>query len=153
MSKRYLLCKLNDEDYAYPTFSQFENFDQAFEVALLSCGYFINGDMHIDIEENRKRISAHTENNRFIVTEIKEIDASTGDCVLVWHHAYNGVGFNILCIGTYEECEKKRKEEIQKIFSEYDLSKADNEDFDIETDNVVDTGEEWEVFSIIKIGE
>lgn len=63
------------------------------------------------------------------------------------------VGWGSSSVGTYEECEKKRKDEIKKIFSEYDLSKADNEDFDIEIDNVVDTGEEWEIFSIIKIEE
>ena len=46
---------------------------------------------------------------------------------------------------------QKRREELKKIFDGYDLSNGDNEDFDMENDNVVDTGEEWEVFSIVKI--
>ena len=149
-SKKYLLCVLNDEEYTSPHFSIYDHHKQAYEEALLRCGFAWDADMNIKVEERQTRISAHA-GNTFFVTEIKEFDASAGEYMLVWHHAYNGVGFHIECVGTYEECEKKRKEEIKKIFSEYDLSKADNEGFDIETDNVVDTGDEWEVFSIIKI--
>lgn len=147
---KYLLCTLNDEEYTSPYFSIYDHHEQAYEEALLRCGFAWNSDMNITVEEDQMRISSHA-GNSFFVTEIKGFDASAGEYMLVWHHAYNGVGFNILCVGTYEECEKKRKDEIKKIFSEYDLSKADNEGFDIEIDNVVDTGEEWEVFSIIKI--
>lgn len=148
----YLLCELDDSEYTQPTFSQFDNFENAFDEALLSCGYFTEHDIQIEIEKNRKRISAHTEDDNFYVTEIKEFDESKGTHILIWHHAYNGVGFEILCVGTEEECLQKRRKEIKKIFDERNLSNGDNEDFDIDNDNVVDTGEEWEVFSIIEIG-
>ena len=107
--------------------------------------------MRIDVADNRNRISANTDDGHFFVTEIKEFDENKGDHILVWHHAYNGVGFGILNVGTEEECIQKRREELKKIFDEYDLANGDNEDFDMENDNVVDTGEEWEVFSIVKI--
>ena len=149
-STKYLLCALNDACYASPYFSIYDHHKQAYEEALLRCGSIWTSNVNIEVEERQTRVSAHV-GNAFFVTEIKEFDASAGEYILVWHHAYNGVGFHIECVGTYEECEAKRKEEIKKIFAEYDLSKADNEDFNIETDNVVDTGEEWEVFSIIKI--
>lgn len=151
-STKYLLCALGDEEYTSPYFKIYDSHKQAYEEALLHCGYVWDTSMNIKIEDDRSRITAYADDS-FYVTEIKKFDASVGNYLLVWHHAYNGVGFCIKCIGTYDECMKKRIEEIQTIFSEYDLSKADNRDFHIETDNVVDTGEEWEVFSIINIKE
>ena len=73
MISMYILCKLNDTDYAYPIFSQFDNYEKAFDEALISCGYFLDQDMQIDIAENRKRISAQAEDN-FFVTEIIELN-------------------------------------------------------------------------------
>ena len=137
----FLLCELDDENYTSPCFSQFNSFKKAFYKALVSCGNFKDDNMRIDVADNRNRISANTDDGHFFVTEIKEFDENKGDYILVWHHAYNGVGFGI----------KKRIQELKKIFDGYDLSNGDNEDFDMENDNVVDTGEEWEVFSIVKI--
>lgn len=110
MSKQYLLCELNDENYSEPMFSQFNDFEKAFDEALHRCGYFINGDITIEIEENRKRVSANTKDNRFYVTEIKEIDSGKGNYALVWHHAYYGVSFEVLCIGSYDDCNKQIRE-------------------------------------------
>lgn len=145
----FLLCELDDENYTSPCFSQFNSFKKAFYKALVSCGNFKDDNMRIDVADNRNRISANTDDGHFFVTEIKEFDENKGDYILVWHHAYNG--FGILNVGTEEECIQKRIEELKKIFDGYDLSNGDNEDFDMENDNVVDTGEEWEVFSIVKI--
>lgn len=147
----FLLCELDDENYTSPCFSQFNSFKKAFYKALVSCGNFKDDNMRIDVADNRNRISANTDDGHFFVTEIKEFDENKGDYILVWHHAYNGVGFGILNVGTEEECIQKRIEELKKIFDGYDLSNGDNEDFDMENDNVVDTGVEWEVFSIVKI--
>lgn len=52
---------------------------------------------------------------------------------------------HIRCQGTYEECEREMKKEIQKLID--DLELVDN---DI-CDNVIDTGIEWEVFDIVEI--
>lgn len=147
----FLLCELDDENYTSPCFSQFNSFKKAFDEALVSCGNFKDDNMRIEVADNRNRISANTDDGHFFVTEIMEFDENKGDYILVWHHAYNGVGFGILNVGTEEECIQKRREELKKIFDGYDLSNGDNEDFDMENDNVVDTGEEWEVFSIVKI--
>lgn len=95
----FLLCELDDENYTSPCFSQFNSFKKAFDEALVSCGNFKDDNMRIEVTDNRNRISANTDNN-FFVTEIKEFDANKGDHILVWHHAYNGVGFGILCVGT-----------------------------------------------------
>ena len=148
MISMYILCKLNDTDYAYPIFSQFDNYEKAFDEALISCGYFLDQDMQIDIVENRKRISAQAEDN-FFVTEIIEFDENKGSHILIWHHAYNEVGFDILYIGTQDECLQRKRQEIRKILD--DISDGNNEDLDVENCNVIDTGEEWEVFSVVEI--
>lgn len=47
--------------------------------------------------------------------------------------------------GTYEDCKKAMEKEVQKLKDDLGLH-----DKDI-NDNVIDTGDEWEVFDIIKI--
>ena len=146
---KYLLCELNDENYTQPEFIQYESKEEAFNEALNVCGHCFEEEI-IEVEDYGNRVTARCD-DRFFVTEIKEFEANPGDYILIWHHAYNGVGFNILAVGTYEQCKERRIQEIKRIFDEYDLSNADNDDFDIELDTCVDTGEEWEVFSIIEV--
>ena len=122
----FLLCELDDENYTSPCFSQFNSFKKAFYKALVSCGNFKDDNMRIDVADNRNRISANTDDGHFFVTEIKEFDENKGDYILVWHHAYNGVGFGILNVGTEEECIQKRREELKKIFDGYDLSNGED---------------------------
>ena len=149
---KYLLCALNDEEYTSPYFSIYDHHEQAYEEALLRCGFAWNSDMNITVEDDQMRISSHA-GNSFFVTEIKGFDASAGEYMLVWHHAYNGVGFGIRFQGTYEECLAKRIELIKKSFDTFDYSDGDNEGFDPETDNVIDTGMEWEVYSIVDLSK
>ena len=150
--KIYLLCELGDEHYTDPSFIQFTDFDSAYREAIHDCAYCFDDESVIEIDENRERVSASS-GDKFFITEIKEVDVSNGDYMLVWHHAYNGVDFNILMVGTYEECVARRIKGFEMIFEEYDLSNADNEGFDIQTDTCIDTGEEWEIFSIVKINK
>lgn len=149
--KIYLLCELGDEHYTDPSFVQFTDFNSAYKEAIHDCAYCFDSGI-IEIEENRNRVSVSS-GDKFFITEIKEVDISKGDYMLVWHHAYNGVDFNLLMVGTYDECVARRIKELELIFNEYDLSNADNEGFDIKTDTCIDTGEEWEVFSIVKINK
>lgn len=68
-----------------------------------------------------------------------------GTHLLVWHHGYQGVNFEVRHQGTYEDCKKAMEKEVQKLKDDLGLH-----DKDI-NDNVIDTGDEWEVFDIIKI--
>ena len=54
----------------------------------------LHNEDEVTVEEDQMRISSHA-GNSFFVTEIKGFDASAGEYMLVWHNAYNGVGFNI----------------------------------------------------------
>ena len=149
---KYLLCELNAENYTMPEFSFFNTKEEAIKEALFVCANHFNGhyDTDITVENNLSRICVDDEDD-FYVTEILEFDETKGDHLLVWHHAYHGVDFGIRFQGTFWECDDERIKQIQRVFDEYDLSNADNEGFDIEEDNVVDTGEEWEMWSIVEI--
>ena len=128
---RYLLCELDDENYTEPRFAVFESkklaINKAIEICLEAAS---DNDLTLEIKDNQERISVNF-----------------GDYILVWHHAYNGVGFDIECVGSYEEC----KLEMDKCIRE----RQEQIECDLEWENdfqaCVDTGEEWEIWSIIKI--
>lgn len=152
---KYLVCELNDENYTDPEFSSYNTQEEAFLATMRRLqDLFWEDDSVIEITHpNEKiRICWHR-NDRFYVIEILPYDEEK-PYLLVRHHAYNGVDFEILSQKTsYGECIGERIRRIKKIFNEYDLSKADNEGFDLERDTCVDTGEEWEVFSVVDLTE
>ena len=116
MSKLYLLCELDDEDYAYASHSFYKTYEEAKREATKSCKD-LNEDCEIEIEDEGFRITAR----------------------------YEGVDFEVRYQGTYEECTREMKKEIKELVDNYELA-----DEDI-CDNVIDTGNEWEVFDIVKI--
>lgn len=149
--KRYLLCELDDHHYTEPEFYTYESRADAFKNAIEDCINEANDDCQIEITDCQKRISVSFDYDSFLVAEIKEVDLDAGVHAVVWHHAYEGVGFKVLFQGSYIECLKKRREFIKKAFEENDYSGGDNTDFDIETDNCIDTGIEWEMYSIVAL--
>ena len=145
MSKLYLLCELNDEDYAYAEHSFYKTCEEAKYTAIKSCKDW-EEDCDIELENEGFRITGNY-GDSFYVTEIKQICPNNGTHLLVWHHGYEGVDFEIRHQGTYEECKREMKKEIKELVDNYELA-----DEDI-CDNVIDTGNEWEVFDIVKIKE
>lgn len=145
MSKLYLLCGLNDKDYAYAEHYFYKSFEEAKEAAIDACNEW-NEDCEIEVEDEGWRITARY-GDSFYVTEIKKVCPECGTHLLVWHHGYEGVDFEIRYQGKYEECVKEKEREIQKILEDLEL-----EDGDV-FENVIDTGNEWEVFDIVEIGE
>ena len=144
MNKLYLLCELNDEDYAYASYSFYETYEEAKQAAIKSCKNW-KSNCDIEIEDEGYRITARYEDS-FYVTEIKQICPECGTHLLVWHHGYEGVNFEVRYQSTYEECERMMEKEIQELADDYELI-----DEDI-CGNVIDTGNEWEVFDIVEIG-
>lgn len=160
---KFLICLLNDMDYADPSFVIKDKEKEAFRDAVERYSDTLNPGGVIEIEKKNEegkfgrlvyRLNQNDEGgSRFHVTGIFSFDESKGSHLLVWHHAYNGVDFAIRFQGTYEECLAKRIELIKKSFDTFDYSDGDNEDFDPETGNVIDTGMEWEVYSIVDISK
>lgn len=155
---RYLTCLLNDSDYAYPDFVVEADEKSAALNAMQRYCDTLDPLGVIEVEKKEKEGNPYwrltqTQNDQFHVTEIFPFDETKGSHLLVWHHAYEGVGFGILFQGSYEECINERIQQIKKNFEEHDYSDGDNKDFNAETDNVIDTGIEWEVYSIVDVTE
>ena len=151
--KRYLLCALDDQNYTEPYFFTHDSYKQALDEALETAISLLKewGNGSIVISDDKKRIDVTNGNEeRFWVAEIKELDTDE-ECAVVWHHAYEGVGFEVLFQGRYSECVEKRRELIKKAFEENGYSGGDNTDFDMENDDCIDTGIEYEMYSIVSL--
>lgn len=142
MDKLYLLCELNDEEYTNANYSFYETYMEAKKEAALTCIEQFENFGEMEIESDVFGISSK-QNESFYVTNIIEIELDKGTHLLIWHHAYDGVDFRVSFQGTYKECEVKMKEEMDEVINLHPLS-------DI-CDNVVDTGEEWQVWDIVEI--
>lgn len=144
--KKYILCELNDENYTDAIYSFHKTYKEAKKEALVDCVDNFEGNCEIETERDGFRITSQDEDS-FFVTEIRQIDTSKGTHLLIWHHAYDGVDFAISFQGTYEECKAKMKEEINKVADELELLPEDI------CGNSIDTGEEWQVWDVVKCGE
>lgn len=169
---RYVLCELNDENYTSPSFSFHKGYDSAQYKAIDSIiesfkadeGFnlriettepqyeYDKGRKVIRIDGNYESYEISEPTPRFYVTEIFEIDITKGDCLLIYHHAYDGIDFHIEYQGTYKECLEERKRQVIQLDKELcSLSDGVDENFDPETDNCLDDGNEWHYWSIVKI--
>lgn len=144
---KYLVCGLDSDSYTSPDFKIVDTYEEARQTALEWCLEFdANGEFtHIQLD----RIVIESCEGSFYVTEIKEIN--TNDHILVWHHAYEGVDFEIRCQGTCKECLEKQIKDIKTIQEEWSEFSLYNENFDIKKDDVVDTGNEWEMWNILEV--
>ena len=149
---KYLICGLNDSDYCEPSFHVCDTQKQALTYVVETFSSLMeeaDSKMSHTFSEGIHRFDWERE-GKFFVTEIHPFNEQKGENLLVWHHAYDGVGFKILFqADSYEKCLKERKANIREMFEENDFSDGDNEDFDIDTDNCIDTGNEWEIYSIL----
>lgn len=142
MSKLYILCELNDENYTDAQFSFYRTYGEAKNAALNACKEW---NEKCRIESREFKIIGSASDSAFYVAEIKQLSPKVGTHLLIWHHGYDGVDFEIRFQGTYDECQKQRKREINYLMDKLDLAGEDI------CDNVVDTGDEWEVFDIVEI--
>ena len=143
MSKIYLLCELNDENYAYATYSFYKTFEEAEQAAIQTCKDWEN-DCDIEVENDGFRVTGNYDES-FFVTEIKQIATTQGTHLLVWHHGYEGVDFEVRFQGTCEECKLKMKEDMDNTIEECECLPEDI------CHNVIDTGNEWKVWDIVEI--
>lgn len=160
--KVYLVCGLNDENYTSPYFEICETLEQAKEICInnvlmhektVSLNDDVSKFMKFETMVNSYRYdyADDTEEN-FFVNEIIEIDIPNNEneatYLCIWHHAYNGVDFEVKIIGTYEECYSYMQNEIDKELTSYDTSKLE---YDNPTEACVDTSDEWFVWNIIRV--
>lgn len=144
--EKYLLCELNDENYTDASYTFHKTYEEAKIEAIVDCVDQFEGNCEVETDNEGFRISS-TQGDNFFVTEIKQIATTQGTHLLIWHHGYEGVDFEVRFQGTYDECKAKMKEDMDNIIEEYECLPEDV------CHNVIDTGNEWEVWDIVKIGE
>lgn len=144
--EKYLLCELNDENYTDASYTFHKTYEEAKIEAIVDCVDQFDGNCEVETDNEGFRISS-TQGDNFFVTEIKQIATTQGTHLLIWHHGYEGVDFEVRFQGTYDECKAKMKEDMDNIIEEYECLPKDV------CHNVIDTGNEWEVWDIVKIGE
>lgn len=143
--EKYLLCELNDENYTDASYTFHKTYEEAKMEAIVDCVDQFEGNCEVETDNEGFRISS-TQGDNFFVTEIKQIATTQGTHLLVWHHGYEGVNFEVRFQGTYEECKLKMKEDMNNTIEEYECLPEDV------CHNVIDTGNEWEVWDIVEIG-
>ena len=145
MNTLYLLCELGDDHYTEPVFTVFQCPEAAFAGAIKSClNYAKDENFTIEIE-SQERVSVKFGSSNFYVTEVKAFDSTKGDYMLVWHHAYDGVGFDIDYTGSYEECKNKMRERVKETQEQFQCEL----EWETGVQACIDTGNEWELWTII----
>ena len=159
--KIYLLCSLNDEDYMHPEFEFLKDFEDAHrciketiaedimnnDISDKEIEYIIpSGNCLMRVEYT---FYDDDDNEHFIVFEVFEIEISDGDCLCIFHHAYNGVNFRIEKIGTLEECQHHMLDATLDFSHDYNIDVFDVNEYD----SCIDTGDEWKIHNIIQFNK
>lgn len=161
--KVFLLCSLNDEDYRRPCFEFFKSLSEAHQSVIDYIANDIKDDkygadreikyvMDISFPKNRRmRIDYSYGNEHFLIFEVFEIQVSDGDFLCIFHHAYDGVGFCIEKIGTFEECRNQMLDSAAQTANDFDIDITNDDVFEVnEGDSCVDTGEEWHMCNVVQ---
>lgn len=153
---KFISCNLDDEHYAeaeYDFFdtmtegkrSCFENlpFDPIYSGVEGSIEY--KETFSFDNKPSSFRLS-QTQENCFYVTEVHPYEA-TGEYACIWHHAYEGVSFEVVCVGSYDECMEYARNSAKAVYADFEHG-----EYDEFTDQViVDTENEWQVWDVVKL--
>lgn len=158
----YLLCCLDDEDYDSAQYFTFSSMKEAKEF----CYQFAKqhySDEDLKFEEDRfyhkngheaARID-YIYGNCFEVNYIFPIhmkENETSFCI--WHHAYDGVRFEIRKSGSYEECCRFAKNDFHKTYEKLsEVSPDQVKRYEDEEKNqwMLDDGLEWEIWDIVTV--
>lgn len=161
--KVFLLCSLNDEDYRRPCFEFFKSLSEAHQSVIDYIANDIKDDkygadreikyvMDISFPKNRRmRIDYSYGNEHFLVFEVFEIQVSDGDFLCIFHHAYDGVGFCIEKIGTFEECRNQMLDSAAQTANDFDIDITNDDVFEVNSfDSCVDDDIQWHMCDIIQ---
>lgn len=154
--KRYLVCSLNDENYTQADYDFCSTFEEAKEKCIENVAeyYEISNEeatsrmeFRYD-EESNNHFYNYQDEDSFFVNQIIEIDVDKEDYLCIWHHAYDGVDFNVIKIGSDKECSDFMYKDSDTTFKEYGVEISVGS-----AQVVIDTSEEWKVWDVIKVEE
>ena len=154
--RKYLVCSLNDENYTQADYDFCNTFEEAKEKCIENVAEYYeisNKEAKLYMKfiydgDSNNHFYNYQDEYSFFVNQIIEIDVDKEDYLCVWHHAYNGVNFDLTKVGSDKECSDIMYKESAEIFKAYGM------EISIDSSQViVDTGEEWEVWDVIKVKE
>lgn len=163
--ERYLVCCLDDAYYTDPKFDICDSLNDALHVCRKNvCNVYgisaLEADAHMTLEkkESSWRYDYHDEDS-FVVNEIFRIVHHEGTHYCLWHHGYNGVDFQILAVGPFDECLTVMRREAYKVLTEIPEAIEESNfiinnpevitDVEIIGQTIIDAGDEWQVFTVI----
>ena len=155
-----LLCCLDDENYTSAQYFTFSSMTEAKEF----CYQFAKEnypDEDLQFKENsfyhedgHKAVRIdYIYGNSFEVNYIFPIHTKKDKMSFcVWHHAYDGVRFEIRKSGTHEECSSFTKDDFQETYLKLsEVSPDEVKQYEEDDQWILDDGLEWEVWDIITI--
>lgn len=157
----YLVCQLDDERYSDVEYYLFRSLEKAKAFCKDHSRYLMYDDVEMEEElvknrygEEHLRINVQCD-REFEIHEIIPLSFKDIDALCIWHHAYDGIDFQIRRSGTYQQCMEFAK---AKSFDEYlDVFGKDKtyyeekkRHYDYKHQFIIDTGTEWEVWDVIQ---
>lgn len=156
----YLLCCLDDENYASAQYFTFSSMTEAKEFC-----YQFAEENYPDEDLQFEESSFYHKNGHkgvkiscaygtsFDINYIFPIHMKKDKMSFcVWHHAYDGVRFEIRKSGTHEECSSFTKDDFQETYLKLsEVSPDEVKQYEEGDQWILDDGLEWEVWDIITI--
>lgn len=167
---KYLVCGLDDEGYISSTvFNIVDSYEEAMEICISNIMHYFDLEECDKIEVKNgmevkyvnyfgptsTKVSLSYSYGAFYVNYIIELpdNINHSDYICIWHHAYDGVDFRIVKIGTFEECKDAMEEEAKKMLDEIGKDPDDEDSYDFKEPYLIciDTDTEWEVWDIVSV--
>lgn len=156
----YLLCCLDDENYASAQYFTFSSMTEAKEF----CYQFAEENYPDEALQFEESSFYHKNGHKgakiscaygtsFDINYIFPIHMKKDKMSFcVWHHAYDGVRFEIRKSGTHEECSSFTKDDFQETYLKLsEVSLDEVKQYEEDDQWILDDGLEWEVWDIITI--
>lgn len=153
---KFVRCDLDDENYTEARYEFFDTLEEGKESCFKELPFdpmLGNGELEykevctLDEKPNSFRLDQSQE-NCFHVMEVLPYEPK-GEYACIWYHAYEGVGFEVLFVGTYDKCAEYAKSSAKKVCADFKYGEY-TEYYD---QVVVDTGMEWQIWDIVKLPE
>lgn len=157
----YLVCQLDDERYSDAEYYLFRSLEKAKTFCKDHSRYLMYDDVEMKEElvknrygEEHLRVNVQCD-QEFEIHEIIPLSSKDIDALCIWHHAYDGIDFQIRRSGTYQQClefaKAKSYDEYLDVFGkDKTYCEAKDRHFDHKHQFIIDTGSEWEVWDVIQ---
>lgn len=164
LSYEYLVCCLDEEQYASASYHLFHTMEEAKQFCFdkaryqyLEKGSFAEGSIPYKEGQRKVRIDfVQDDGCCFVINEIFPVKITDiSDLFLcVRHHAYDGVDFDIKEIGSYQKCVDRSRKEFYDLLTELESLQINvNVVSENEKQMILDTGSEFEIWDVIRVSE